>query len=314
MMKKKEVNLMEKVKIKLLKDLVWLGNKIDFDFIFEQDIYSNNDVKRYYKKTKYLLYRLANKEGYMHIGLSDDGRCIKGNQYQTYQLNKINELIYQKSATNILELGCGQGANMAYLAKQNPNVSFTGLDLYPSLDKKNKKYNIRLIEGDYHNLEKIEDHSMDIVYAIETLCYSTNKNQIFKEVNRVLKKDGLFIIFDAYLAKERNQLSEIEIIGAKLVENGYYLNEFEYIGNLDKYINENGFSIVKAENMKKKVINHLISYQKRIEHYFCFGPFFKLACKLVPKEVLGNIVPIYFMADTIEMDLSVYYFHILKKK
>lgn len=304
---------MEKEKIKLLKDFIWLRNKIDFDFVFEQDSFSNKDIKRYYQKTKYLLYRLASKKGYMHIGLSDDGSCIKGNHYQTYQLDKINELLKQKNATKILELGCGQGANMAYLAKQNPNAFFIGLDLNPSLDKKNKKYNIKLLEGDYHNLDKIEDNSIDIIYAIETLCYSTNKNQIFKEVNRVLKKDGLFIVFDAYLAKERNQLSEIELIGAKLVENGYYLNEFEYIGNLDKYINENGFSVVKAENMKKKVINHLISYQKRIEHYFRFGPFFKLACKLVPKEVLGNIVPIYFMADTIEMGLSVYYFHILKK-
>lgn len=309
-----KVSIMEKEKIKLLRDLIWLRNKINIDFIFEQDIYSNNDVKRYYKKTKYLLYRLASKEGYMHIGASEDGKCINWNKYQTYQLDRINELINQTNAKIILELGCGQGANMAYLAKKNKDISLIGIDLYPSLDKKNRKYNIKTLEGDYHNLEKIEDNSMDIVYAIETLCYSTNKNQIFKEVNRVLKKDGLFIIFDGYLAKKRNNLSEIELIGAKLVENGYYLNEFEYIGNLDKYISENGFSVVNAENMKKKVINHLISYQKRIKHYFRLGPFFKLVCKLVPREVLGNIVPIYFMANTVEMNLSVYYLHILQKK
>ncbi len=28
---------MEKEKIKLLKDFIWLRNKIDFDFVFEQD-------------------------------------------------------------------------------------------------------------------------------------------------------------------------------------------------------------------------------------------------------------------------------------
>lgn len=314
MKKKKRVFRMEEKKIKLLKDLAWLRNKFNFDFIFEQNNFSNKDIKRYYKKTKYLLYRMVNKEGYMHIGITEDGKCVNWNKYQTYQLDRINELIKQSNATTILELGCGQGANMAYLSKQNKNVSFTGLDLYPSLDKKNKKYPIQLIEGDYHNLEKIETHSVDLVYAIETLCYSTNKNQIFKEVNRVLKKDGLFIIFDAYLAKKRNELSEIELIGAKLIENGYYLNEFEYLGNLDQYINENGFSIIKAENMKRKVIQHLFRYQEQIKKYFRFGILFKIACKLVPKEVTGNIVPIYFMADTIDMDLSVYYWHILKKK
>ncbi len=306
---------MEEYKKKLIKDFIWLRSKVNFDFIFNKDQFTHDDIKKYYKKTKYLLYRLAgSNEGYMHIDISDDGIHKNGQNYQTYHVNKIDEIIKQNNFKNILELGCGQGANMAYLAKKNPSVKFTGIDLYPSLDKKNRKYNISLIEGDYHNLEKIESNSIDFVYAIETLCYSTNKNQIFKEVNRVLKKGGLFIIYDAYLNKPREQLSEIEEIGATLVENGYYLDEFEYIGNIDKYIKNNNFSIVIAENMKNKVINHLYAYQNRIKKYFKFGIFFKLFCKIIPKEVLGNIVPIYFMANTIEMDLSVYYCHILKKE
>ena len=308
-------NNIDNYKIKLIKDLVWLRSKVNFDFIFEQDKFSHDDIKRYYKKTKYLLYRIpGSKDGYMHIGISDDGICEKGKTYQTYQLNKIDEIIKSNNFKNVLELGSGQGANMAYLAKRNPNIKFTGIDLYPSLDKKNRKYNINLISGDYHNLESIESNSVDIVYAVETLCYSTNKNQIFKEVSRVLKKDGIFIIYDAYLAKMREELSEIESIGASLVENGYYLDEFEYIGNIDKYINNNSFEVLAAENMKNKIINHLYEYQHKIEKCFKFGLLFKLACKMVPKEVLGNIVPIYFMADTVDLDLSVYYFHMLKKK
>lgn len=298
----------------LLKELVYLRSKINFDYSFENNNFHNDDIKRYYKKTKYILYRFAgSRDGYMHIGISDDGICKKGKNYQTYHVDKLDKIIKENKCRQVLELGCGQGANMAYLAKRNKNVSFKGIDLYPSLDRKNKKYDITLFEGDYHNLEKIEDNSVDLIYAIETMCYSSNKNQIFKEVNRVLKKDGLFIIFDAYLAKERNKLSEIEMIGAKLVESGYYLNEFEYIGNLTKYINENNFKVIKEENMKEKTINHLLNYQNRIKKYIKFGSLFKFACKLVPKEVLGNIVPIYFMYNTIDMDLSVYYYHILRK-
>ncbi len=305
---------MEEYKKKLLKDFVWLRNKINFDFIYDKNEFTYNDIKRYYKKTKYLLYRLmGSKEGYMHIDISDDGIHQNGKNYQTYHVNKINEIIKQNNFKNVLELGCGQGANMAYLAKRNPDISFTGIDLYPSLDKKNRKYNIKLIEGDYHNLEKIESNSVDFVYAIETLCYSTNKNQIFKEVNRVLKKGGLFVIYDAYLNKPRNQLTEIEELGATLVEKGYYLDEFEFIGNINNYIKKNNFKVIKAENMKNKIINHLYAYQNRIKKYFKMGIIFKVFCKLIPKEVLGNIVPVYFMANTVEMDLSVYYYHKLQK-
>lgn len=306
---------MDKNKEKLLKDFIWLRSKVDFDFIYEKDKFSHDDIKRYYKKTKYLLYRLfGHRDGYMHIAISDDGIHKTGKNYYTYHIDKLNEITKKYNCKSVLELGCGQGANLGYLAKRNSNVSFNGIDLYPSLDKKYRKYDISIMAGDYHNLEKIKDNSVDLVYAIETLCYSTNKNQIFKEVNRVLKKDGLFIIYDGYLAKERDSLSEIEFIGAKLVENGYYLDEFEYIGNISKYINDNGFVVVKEENMKKKVLNHLVSYQNRIKKYFKFGAILKIFFKLIPKEVLGNIVPVYFMANTIDMDLSVYYYHMLKKK
>lgn len=305
---------LEKEKIKLIKEVLWLRGKINFDFLFDQNKFSHNDIKRYYKKTKYLLYRLAgSKLGYMHIGISDDGIYKKRKNYQDYQVKKIDEIIKENNCKSIVELGCGQGANMAYLAKKNPDSKFTGMDLYPSLDKRHRKLNINLIDGDYHNLSKIENDSVDLVYAIETLCYSMNKNQIFKEVNRILKKDGLFVIFDAYLNKERNKLSEIENIGASLVETGYYLDEFEYIGNISNYINNNEFKIIKAEDMKPKVINHLYGYKHRIQKYFKLGPLFWLFCKIIPKEVLGNIVPVYFMADTVEMNLSVYYYHILKK-
>jgi ubiquinone/menaquinone biosynthesis C-methylase UbiE len=307
---------MEQYKLKLINDFVWLRSKVNFDFIFEKDTFSDDDIVRYYKKNKYLFYRLVgSKNGEMHIDISDDGIHRRGVKYQEYHEEKISEILKDDpQIKNVLELGSGQGANMAYLAKRHPDVKFTGIDLYPTLDKKNKKYDITLIQGDYHDLGMFEDSSFDMVYAVETLCYSQNKDQVFKEVNRVLKPDGLFIIYDAYLNKKRNELSEIEEVGAKLVESGYYLNQFEYVGNISRYIQNNGFEIVKAENMKNKVINHMKNYQARIKRYLKLGPLFTFFCKPFPKEVLGNIVPVYFMADTVEMDLSVYMSHILKNQ
>lgn len=99
-----------------------------------------------------------------------------------------------------------------------------------------------------------------------------------------------------------------------MIESGYYLNEFEYIGNITKYIKDNNFQIVKEENMKNKIINHLKDYQDRIKKVSKLGPLFTFLCKIFPKEIIGNIVPVFFMFDTIEMDLSVYIYHILTKK
>ncbi len=300
---------------KLIEDYKYLSSKIDFSFLDEQKEFTNNDVKRYYKKTKYLLYRLfGSSKGYMHIDISDDGVHTKGKNYQDYQVKRLTKIINEYNCKDILEIGSGQSANLKGLAKSISNLNLTGIDLNPCIDKKTKKYNIDLIQGDYHDLSKIPDNSIDLVYAIETMCYSNNKNLIFEEVNRVLKKDGLFVISDAYLGKERKSLSEKELFGASLVEKGYYLNEFEFIGNIDEYIKNNNFNVIINENMKPKIINHLYQYKNRINGYLKLGILFKLFAKIIPKEVLGNIIPVYFMANTIDLDLSVYIYHVLQKE
>ncbi len=299
---------------KLIEDYKYLNSKIDLSFLEKSKEFTNEDVKRYYKKTKYLLYRLfGSSKGYMHIDISDDGINKKGKNYQDYQVERLTKIIKENNCKNILEIGSGQSANLKGLAKRNKELTLTGIDLYPCIDRKTKKYGINLIAGDYHNLSKIPDNSIDLVYAIETMCYSKNKNQIFKEVNRVLKAEGIFVISDAYLGKERNLLSEKELLGASLVEKGYYLNEFEFIGNMDKYIKENNFEIVISENMKPKILNHLYQYKNRINGYIKLGILFKLFSKVIPKEVLGNVLPVYFMANTVDLDLSMYMYHVLRK-
>lgn len=296
----------------LVKGILKLSRYAKFDYLLDKDTFSKIDVKRYYKKTKYLLYRLAAAgTGYMHIGLSDDDKYHKNGTL--YQLIHIENLINDTHAKTVLELGSGQGANLGYLSKRVKDTNFTGLDLYPSLDKKNRRENVKIMQGDYHDLKDIPSNSIDLVYAIETLCYSTNKSQIFKEVNRVLKKDGLFIIFDAYMAKPRNELSQIENLCATLIENGYYLDEFEYIGNIEKYVKENGLEVVEARCLNKEALPSLENYKKRIDKLCKFGFLFRIACSLVPKEVTGNIVPVYFMEDAIKMGFAVYYKHVFKK-
>lgn len=142
------------------------------------------------------------KSGMMHIGLSDDGICLKNKFYGDYQVKYIDKLIKEKRCKSVLEIGSGQGANLLYLAKRNQECSFYGVDLYPFIDKSLE--NITLLQGDYHDLSKMEDHSMDLVYGIETLCYFINKDQVFREVHRGLKK-GVFLFFlmDMQIKKEK---------------------------------------------------------------------------------------------------------------
>lgn len=296
----------------LEKDLEKLRAVINYDFLFDTDI-TKRGVIKYYKKNKYMFYRwmAKSKNGMMHLGLSEDGTCIKDKFYGYYQVDFIHDYIRKENCTTILEIGSGQGANLCYLANKNKHCSFLGVDLYPSIDK--KLDNVTLFSGDYHNLEMIKDGSVDLVYAIETLCYSTNKNQVFQEINRVLKPGGLFIIFDGYANKRRSLLTDLELEVMDIMEKGWALDTFEFVDNMDKYIANNHFEIVEKENMKNKLQAHVDSYKERLDQLFKYKMLFKVAPLFVSKEVLGNIMPVYLLSSTIKYELSCYYLHVLKK-
>lgn len=297
----------------LQKDLDVLNSVYDFSFLHSVSM-SNKNIVSYYRKNKYLFYRVMakSKSGMMHMGLSDDGKCLKNQFYGDYQVKFIDNYIKENSCKKVLEIGSGQGANLFYLAKRNKDCTFYGMDLYPSIDKRLE--NVTLLEGDYHDLSSIPNNSIDLVYAIETLCYSTNKNQIFKEISRVLKKGGLFILFDGYANKKRETLSPIEKEVTLLTERGWVLDCFESIHALDNYIKENGFEALIKENMKDKLQAHVDSYKERLDSVFKHKMFCRFAFLFVSKEVLGNLVPVYLLSNGIRYDFFVYYLHVLKKK
>lgn len=97
----------------------------------------------------------------------------------------------------VLELGCGGGQSSVAFAKKGAKVigmdiSKNQINFATKLAKKNKVYvDFRL--GDFQNLSKIKPKSQDIVFSAWAFLYSPNISKLFKEVNRVLKKGGLFV-------------------------------------------------------------------------------------------------------------------------
>jgi ubiquinone/menaquinone biosynthesis C-methylase UbiE len=289
------------------KKLITLGKYIKLNALIKKDKFKNEDVKKYYKTTKYLLYRVfGHPLGYMHMAILEIGNDKDCDFY--YQPKKIAELIIKHKSSHVLELGSGQSSNIIYLSKRFPNVKFSGIDLYPRIINRN---NVSIYEGDYHNLKQIKSESMDIVYAIETLCYSSNKQKVYDEVYRVLKKGGIFVVWDGYLNVPRKNLTQKQLNVVNAIENGFCLNEFEYFGNIKEY--EKRFKIIKSRNMKNEVLPFAIQSANRIEQYMKWGIFFKIFCKIFPKRLIHNIAPIYLMADSLKYELFIYYESIYRK-
>ena len=282
-----------------MKEIEKLNKYIDIEW------YLNNDlsVLNYYKVNK-LAYRLfhSNKR-FMHMKLDNKEK-------EFYQPNQVNKFI-NPNVKNILELGCGQGANLYYLGKMNKSVNFVGIDIHPSISK--KLSNVKMIKGDFHDLSFIDDNSQDIVYAFETLCYSTNKKSIFKEVNRILKPNGIFIIFDGYSKVLRDNLSDYEIKLMKLVEKGMVLDNFEYYKNIEEYANNFNFKEIKVKDLSQYVLKNMLFFKRFVSVCMKFGIFFKLICKIAPKVFVGNAISGYLMYEGTKENLFCYMEHIYSK-
>jgi len=101
----------------------------------------------------------------------------------------------------ILELGCGQGANLWFLAKEGFDTY--GIDIAPSAIEKGEKFlegmginNVKLSVQDTRNLE-FDDERFDVVIDVAAIWYSSFKDhsKIYKKIFDMLKKGGKFWSF-----------------------------------------------------------------------------------------------------------------------
>lgn len=104
----------------------------------------------------------------------------------------------------ILDLGCGKGFETIEAAKMVGDSGYAvGLDLTPemlNIAKKNAKdqniANIKYIEGDIENLP-FGDEEFDAVMSNCVINHAKDKSRVYKEIYRVLKDGGRFVVSDA---------------------------------------------------------------------------------------------------------------------
>lgn len=107
------------------------------------------------------------------------------------------KLLGDVTGKHILELGCGGGQCSIAFAKKGAcivgiDISKNQLEYAQNLASKNK-VKVKFIQSNFMNLKDFRDKSFDIVFSAYALEYASNLLEVFKEVERVLKKRGLFV-------------------------------------------------------------------------------------------------------------------------
>lgn len=277
---------------------------------------SSQYTARYYKVNQlaYSLFHTMNNRIYM--GVSRDGVYKPDDLLEAARTVEV----YLKASQSavVLELASGRGANSLYLAEKYPEATFYGVDisegqLYFARRGARKVKNYHPEFGDYHDLSRFPDNTVDVCFVVEALCYSTNKKKVLAEVSRVLKTNGVLIVFDGYLNVPGNSLKLETQLAAKLTEVGMAVEKFEEYESFRETYVEQQWEIVREENVSPFVLPTMRRFEKLAKYFFKYPKLARLLVKVLPAEFTNNALSGYLMPTLVEDKIASYMITVLRK-
>lgn len=214
-------------------------------------------VPDYYTGTGAQLGGVHSPDGAIHFGLDWDGRFRHDGFYGQARL--VEEEIRRRGAAEVLELGPGKGLNSVYLAERNPRVRFTGVDLTPAhvaiaSERGRHCPNLRILQGDFHNLEQIPDGSVDLAFEVEAGCYSDTPGRVSRflaEVGRVLRPGGTFMAFGYVRANGFDACSPEAKLALALVARAWVVDGFVPEQDYDAFAEKAGLRLVERHDIRQ---------------------------------------------------------------
>lgn len=181
-----------------------------------------------------------------------------GGRFMLRSMNKGHEKLarWGRSYLNIdkdyivLDLGCGGGRNIEYFLTKADKVygldhSETSVKMASEINKKAiDTGRCQILVGDVKNLP-FEDVSIDIVTAFETIYFWNDIEECFREIYRVLKNGGQFLICNEVSSKERRDVKKL----LKMINFEIYKPN-----DLTKMLRELGFTCQYYLDSKKQMV------------------------------------------------------------
>ncbi len=161
----------------------------------------------------------------------------------------------------VLDLGCGLGATARQLAARIPGLTITGLTIVPGQAAEGNRISaaeglgdrVRLIHADYTAIP-LPDHSVDYAYAIESACHASgpDKAAFVRELCRVLRPGGRFVIADGFMKHARPLPRWLERVRARVCE-GWAIEVFPELAAVTSRLREGGVQALEVRDISWQV-------------------------------------------------------------
>lgn len=165
--------------------------------------------------------------------------------WHTTKINFALRLLAKLSFKNCLDVGSASGYMISEIAKRHPKARFHAIDAYKgAVDYAKKRYpRISFSQAEAEKLP-YKNEQFDLILCYETIEHVRNPERAMREIRRVLKKDGKFV-----LAMDSGTLA-FRIVWffwektSGSVWQGAHLNCYHY-SELEKLVLKSGFKILE---------------------------------------------------------------------
>ena len=272
-------------------------------------------VQAYYAECDSAYRKHHSREGAMHMALNDGSRYNATGFAE--HLRRIELGWDAAPPRTVLEIGFGQGFNLAWLAPRHPRLQFEGIDLtveHLQLARRRlaEHTNVRLHTADLHRLPQ-PDASFDEVFSIEAFCYASDVPRALSEVHRVLRPGGRFTLFDGYQEMPTTQLDADAALATELVARGAALERFQVPAELLAQASTAGFTEEAVVSLDTQVLPNLRRLDRMVGAIIRFEWLARHALSRRAAERNRNVLSGYLMHRLIAMGHLSYRQIVLRK-
>ncbi|KLI60500.1 class I SAM-dependent methyltransferase [Brachyspira hyodysenteriae] len=194
-------------------------------------------------------YEKLSKEHFnKQASIYDEKDTIYYSKYGKISCNYMSEYLKNIDYNKLLDIGSGTGYLINMLKKYKATAEFYGLDLSEEMINISKSKNIKDAEFILGSANKLpfNDNTFDIVTCIQSFHHYPYPDETMKEVYRVLKKGGIYILSDTGVGGiaawiDNNILFKIMKSGDCRTENKE---------GISKRMLKNGFDVIDKKQIK----------------------------------------------------------------
>jgi cyclopropane fatty-acyl-phospholipid synthase-like methyltransferase len=180
------------------------------------------EIRRYYDRNTGAFVALGEGGSAIHRAVWGPGvrNSSEAFRYVEEQIaGRIERLPLEIEAPHVVDLGCGVGASLCYLASRLPSMRGTGITLSSvqarlaaeAIELAGLSNRVLALEGDFCELPAGLQPA-DLAYAIESFVHGPDPARFFEECRRLIRPGGLLLICDDFKrpGNDRRALSAIE--------------------------------------------------------------------------------------------------------